>query len=174
MFVIRLALRLFTPPLGVLSKCIVGMHMIMCVYVFMFVCVCACVCIYLYNVCGIMLVVCLCEGVLVYCVCMGVYLCIYVYVCLRVFVCVLQRLRTRSCDSKSIIKDLDWCSLWIRYTGDSKTDPWDDPEIHTVSCSEDQTTIQFQNHVISCDTYLLLSVVLYDYSYNFMWAFGLF
>ena len=47
--------------------------------------------------------------------------------------------------------DLDLCSLWTWYAGDSKTDPWDDPEIRTGSCSGDQTVIRFQNHVISCE-----------------------
>ena len=41
------------------------------------------------------------------------------------------------------------------YTSDSKTNPWDDPEIYTGSCSEDQTVIQIQNCVISCDCLLL-------------------
>ena len=38
--------------------------------------------------------------------------------------------------------DPDSCPLWIRYIGDSKTDPWDNPEISTGSCSEDQTAIR--------------------------------
>jgi len=50
-----------------------------------------------------------------------------------------------------ITGDSELYSLWTWYTGDSKTDPWDDPEIRTSSCSEDQTTIRFKNHVISCE-----------------------
>ena len=47
--------------------------------------------------------------------------------------------------------DSQLCSLWTRYIGDSKTDPWDDPEIRTRSCSEDQISIRIQNRVISCE-----------------------
>ena len=42
------------------------------------------------------------------------------------------------------------CSPWTWCTGDSRTDPWNDPEIRTGSCSEDQTTIWTRNRVISC------------------------
>ena len=33
--------------------------------------------------------------------------------------------QTRSCDSNSVTGDLELCPLRTRYTGDSKTDPWD-------------------------------------------------
>ena len=33
-------------------------------------------------------------------------------------------------------------SLWTQYNGDSKTDPWDDLEIYTGSCSEDDNSVQ--------------------------------
>ena len=46
--------------------------------------------------------------------------------------------------------DLDLCSLWTQYAGDSKTNLWDDPVIRIDSCSRDQTVIQFQNCIILC------------------------
>ena len=54
-------------------------------------------------------------------------------------------------DNRRPRPDLDLRLLWTRYAGDSKTDPWDDPEIRTDSCSGDQTVIQFQNRIISCE-----------------------
>jgi len=47
--------------------------------------------------------------------------------------------------------NLDSCSLWTGYTGDSKTDLWDDPKVRTSSCNEDQTSIRIQNCIISCE-----------------------
>ena len=59
--------------------------------------------------------------------------------------------QTCSCDLNSVMGDSDLCLLWTRYTGDSKIDPWDNPEIRISSCSEDQTAIRFQNRIISCE-----------------------
>jgi len=52
--------------------------------------------------------------------------------------------------------DLDSCSLWTQYTGDSKTDSRDDPEIRTNLYSKDQTAIRIQNRIISC-VFVLMS-----------------
>ena len=41
------------------------------------------------------------------------------------------------------------------YISNSKTDPRDDPEIRTGSCSEDQTAIRIQNCIISCECLFL-------------------
>ena len=35
--------------------------------------------------------------------------------------------QTRSCDPNSVTGDSDLYPFWTRCTGDSKTDPWDDP-----------------------------------------------
>ena len=52
------------------------------------------------------------------------FMCLYISVCdwLRV-----TAFRTGSDDPNSVTRDPDSCPLWTRYTGDSKTDPWDDP-----------------------------------------------
>ena len=84
----------------------------------------------------------------------GVYMCIYVYVWLyELVICYNDAyLFVRSEPSNRRPRpDLDLCSLWTRYAGDSKTDPWDDPEIRTGSCSGDEPVIRFQNRVISCE-----------------------
>ena len=83
--------------------------------------------------------------------CMHVQTCICVrgYVCVGLCVWLLVTVfRTRY---RRPGPDLDLCSLWTRYNGDSKTGPWDDPQISTSSCSEDQMAIQFRNRVISCE-----------------------
>ena len=90
---------------------------------------------------------------------MGVYEC--VIGCTRVFV--YQRVGLVACcsDLDSIVRsepvtgDSDSCSQKTRYTGDSKTDSWDDSKIHTSSCSEYQTAIRF-----SCEC-LFLSIFLF-------------
>jgi len=64
-------------------------------------------------------------------------------------------------DNKRLKPDLKLCSLQTQYTGDSKNDLWDDPEIPTGSCSEDQTAIQFQNCVILCECLLLYYFLIY-------------
>ena len=58
------------------------------------------------------------------------------------------------------IPDPNTCSLWSRYTDDSKTDLWDDPEIPTGSCSGDQTAIRIQNRIMSCEC-LFLCIFLF-------------
>ena len=66
-------------------------------------------------------------------------------------------------DLHSVTGDSDLCPLWTKYTGDSKIDAQDDPEeISTGLCSEDQTVIRFQNHVISCERLLLSFFHIYD------------
>ena len=75
--------------------------------------------------------------------------------------------------------DSDLCSLCTRYTGYLKIIPWDDPEIPTGSCSEDQTAIQIQNCVISCECLLLYYFLIYRCQcyiyatlYHFLWCRG--
>jgi len=91
----------------------------------------------------------------------------YVYTCIRVCTCAFMCTCGYMCliicysdadlfvrsepDNRRPRPDLKLYSLWIRYAGDSKTNPWDDLEIHTGSCSGDQTVIRFQNRVISCE-----------------------
>ena len=93
----------------------------------------------------------------------------YVHVCMCISVrlgeCVFQfaaprPVRAIRTGNRRFGPDLDSCSLWTRYTGDSKTNARDDPKIHTGSCSEDHTMIQFRNHVISCEC-LFLSIFLF-------------
>ena len=92
------------------------------------------------------------------CVCVCIYVCIGVCTCAFMCTCGYMCLVTCYHDVDLFVHskpgnrrpkpDLDLCSLWTRYVGDLKTDPWDDPKIRTSSCSEDQTAIQFQNRVI--------------------------
>ena len=83
-------------------------------YVFMGVCVVSvCVCARVYQEC-----MCMCG-------CVTDKLSIYVYA--YVIACMLQRFQTRLVRSGRVIGEVDSCPLWPRYTGDSKTDPWDDP-----------------------------------------------
>jgi len=59
--------------------------------------------------------------------------------------------------SGSIMGDSELYSLWTRYTGELKIDPWDDLKIRTDSCSEDKTMIRFKN------TSFYMSVCLLGY-----------
>jgi len=94
-------------------------------------------------------------------VCM--YVCVYMYVCNCVSIYYVYGYVLQRCGLARVVRtgnrrpglDPDSCSLWTRYNGNSKTDTWDDPKISTGSCSEDQTTIQIQNYVISCECLLL-------------------
>jgi len=108
------------------------------------------VCVNNMYVCGLPVYVCTC-GVHVW-VRVWVY---FVYVLIfPSSLCVWLRVtgfRTRSCDPNSVMGDSDLYPFWTRYTGDSKFDPWDNPEIRTSSCSEDQMAIRFQNRIISCE-----------------------
>ena len=88
----------------------------------MCVCVCVCVCVCMY--------ICVCMCILVYvcmlwvytfvsvCMCVRVYLCLYVCIWLRG-----TTIRTYLVRSGPVAEDSELCSLWTRYTGDSKTDP---------------------------------------------------
>ena len=110
------------------------------------------VCVYM-HVCNCMHIMCI--RVYVY-VC-GVYMCtgcipIRVYNCMGVSSCVWMRVTVildAFVQSRPVTENSELYSLWTRYTGDSKTDPWDDLEICSSSYSEDQMTIQFKIHVIS-------------------------
>ena len=64
-------------------------------------------------------------------------------------------------------------------SSDSEIGPWDDPEIRTSSCSEDQTAIMFQNCVISCEYLFLSHFLIYHcqfvfYFHCYMWLFDVF
>ena len=95
-----------------------------------------------------------------------VFMYILVYICIRVCTCAFMytcgymcwlyvtAMQTCSCTLNSVTEprpSLDLCSLWTRYTGDSKISPWDDPEIRIGSCSGDRMVIRLQNRIISCE-----------------------
>jgi len=93
----------------------------------------------------------------------GCLACIYIYLYVRLHATVFRTRPVRSELSYSRPgPDPDSCSLWIRYTGNSKTDPCDDPLISTDLCSEDQMAIRFRNCVISCECSFLC---IYRYRY---------
>ena len=104
------------------------------------------------------------------CVCMYILVYICIGVCTCAFMCTCGYMCLVICYSDADLfvysvpgnrrpskPDLHLCSLWTQYAGDSKTDPCDDPEICTGSCSGDQTVIRFQNRVISCE-YLFIGL----------------
>jgi len=97
--------------------------------------------------------------------CIWVYMCVYVNGCMFVWVhglgCVLQCSDLFG-EIRTVVGDSDSCSQMTRYTGDSKTDPWDDPKIHTSSCSGDHMVIRFWNHVISCQ-WLFIGLFQFQY-----------
>jgi len=108
--------------------------------------------------------------------------CVYTGVCLCEFMgwVACCSVRTRLVRSGPVTGDSDSCSQITWYTGDSKTDLWDDLERRTDSCSEDQMAIRIQNHVISCECLLLSYFLNYRchlmsmfYSYYFMWPFDI-
>jgi len=124
------------------------------------------------------------------CVCTSLYECIYIMCAwLRV-----AAITDSFVQSELGNESFRLCSLWAWYTGGSKIDPWDNSEVCTDSCSEDQTAIWIKNHVISCESllcvvqtyywswvfifmlflYLLLSVVFICFSYYFMWTIDIF
>jgi len=132
------------------------------VYMYMYVCmlgyVHVCVCMYV-HVCIVYV-----YGYIPVRVYIWVFMNNYVYMFMFVYLCVWSSataLRTRLGRSGSVTGDSDLCSLWTRYTGDSKTESWDNPEIHTSSCGEDKTMIRFQNRVISCECLLLYHFLIY-------------
>jgi len=99
--------------------------------------------------------------------CIRVYVCecVYVQVCMRIYI-MCAWLRVAEITDSYVQSKLGngrfgFCSLWIRYTGDSKTNPRDDLEIRTDSYSEDQMAIRFQNRVISCKCLLLCYFLIY-------------
>jgi len=111
------------------------------------------------------------------CVCVCTSVNEYIYImCVWMRVAAITDLFVRSkLDNRRPRPDSDLCPLLTQYTGDSKTDPRDDPEIHTDSYSENQMAIRIQNCVISCE-YLLFSYfpiyhyhwIFVFYSYHFM------
>ena len=107
----------------------------------------------------------------VYCECVSMCLSIY-YVGMVMCCCDTNPLVRSGPSNRRPRPGPDGCSLWTRYSGDSKTDARDDPEIRTGSCSEDQTAIWLQNRVISCEYLLMyhflnfsLSIVFICYLY---------
>ena len=91
---------------------------------------------------------------------------IYIYLYIRLHATVFRTHLVRSeLSFRRLGPDSDWCSLWTRCVSDSKTDPWDDLQISTGSCSEDQTAIRFRNRVISCECLLLSHFLIYRCQY---------
>ena len=79
-------------------------------------------------------------------------------------VCVWLRvtaIQTHLVRSGHVAEDSGLYSLWTRYNGESKTDLWDDSEVRTGSCSEDQMTTRFQNRVISFECLHLYHFLIY-------------
>ena len=108
-----------------------------------------CVCLYMSVCLGVCMSTCMC---MYKCVCVCVSMCVWLFV---------AAFRTRSCDPNSVTGGSDLCSLWTRHTDDLRTDPWDDSEICTDLCGEDQTAIWIQNRVISCECLLLYHFLIY-------------
>ena len=82
----------------------------------------------------------------------------HVYNCIRIFIgeCVFQLPHTDSLMRSEMITEYPGsCSLWTRYTGDSKTDKRYDSEIRTGSYSANPMVIRIRNCLISSE-YLLL------------------
>ena len=86
----------------------------MCMYAWLLVCTRICMCMWVYTYVSV------CSGVCL------VYIYIYLYVLVTCYSIsdLFGEIRT-SCRRPG--PDSDSCSLWTRYNGDSKTDPWDDP-----------------------------------------------
>ena len=111
-------------------------------------------------------------------VCVGIHVCMhYVSICVCVHMCLHNHrvcLVARYSFSNSFVRpefgNRRFKVVLIRDSIHRRFEdrPMDNPEIHTGSCSEDQTTIRFQNCVISCECLLLylflISRCLY-YSY---------
>ena len=106
------------------------------------------------------------------CVCVEC-MCHVCCMCVRVSMTVQLRdaaIWTRLVRSAPIVEDSKLCSLWTRYTGDSKTDTRVDSEIRTGSCSTDQTAIPARNCVISYE-YLFLHYCYLPLSVNVLYVF---
>ena len=93
----------------------------------------------------------------VYCVCMCVCVCWFPFLSVYLVACysILDSFVRSELGNRRPGPDSELCPLWTRYNGDSKTDSWDDPQISIGSYCEDQTTIRFQNCVISCECLFL-------------------
>ena len=126
-------------------------------FVIVHVCIrlCICVCLYVVYVCTYMCVF-VYNYVYMYCAC--IYICVYVcMVCLDLHVNICVSMNFSCSDSDLIVqseldnRDKELCLESTDTPGDSKTDARDDSEIQTGSCSTEQTMIQAQNHVISCE-----------------------
>jgi len=85
-------------------------------------CVCMCILVYTYvYVCTwVYTYVSVCSGVCLACIYVYMYVLVACYSVSNPFGELRTSYRTPGPDSDS-------CSLWNRYNGDSKTDPWDDP-----------------------------------------------
>ena len=145
---------------------LVWMYVWVCVIMYIIICIDMCVCVCMYSVvytctCGCTRVcVCTCSGVHVYVLISPSSVCLVT--CYNVSDSFLW--------SGPVIGDLNLCSLRTRYIADSKTDLWDDTEIHTALCCEDQKAIRFQTtsfqvSVCSCIIFLFLVVNIIYISY---------
>jgi len=103
--------------------------------------------------------------ILVY-ICIGVCTCAFMctcgYMCLVISYSDVDLFMRSEPGNRRPRPDLDLCSLWTRYASDSKTDPWEDSEIRSSSCSGDQMVIQFQNRVSLCEC---LFIGLFQFQY---------
>ena len=64
------------------------------------------------------------------CICMYVWvlsMCLYLFVCSVACYSISDPFGEIRTSCRRPEPDPDSCSLWTRYNGDSKTDPWDDP-----------------------------------------------
>ena len=73
--------------------------------------------------------------------------------------------RTYFLRSGLITGDLELCPLWTQFNGDLKTDPWDDLEIRTGSCREDQR--RFESKIMSFHVSLFVALL---FIYLFIYA----
>ena len=99
-----------------------------------------------------------------------VHVLVYMYMCTYVFIYQREHLVAYHSDTDPLVRsepgnrrlgpDPNSYSQRTRYTSDSKTSSWDNSEVRTGSCSEDQTAIRNQNQVISCEC-LFLCIFLF-------------
>ena len=139
--------------------------MYVCVYLYMYVCWCTRTCI--------------CVHVYVECICTCGYVRVYLYVLLCLVACysdsdpfVQSKLGNRRFGLVPVMDPIHWrfVDRPMRWSVDQYG-----------SCSEDQTTIRFQNHVILCECLFLSYFLIYRcqyvfvfYFYHFMWLFEIF
>ena len=83
------------------------------------------------------------------------WMCTSIFMCTCVYVCMVAWDNGTDPLARSE-PDPDLCLLQSRYTGNLKTDTWNNLEIRIGSCSEDQMAIRIRNRVISCKCSLFI------------------